>query len=345
MGESQLVTPPVQPPIRYDAPVVVTGGAGLLGRDVVRLLAECGCPDIRVVDMDAPPDAGGGAVRSHRLDLRHDDLRSAFDGARTVVHLAACQYHSTLAPTTYGLPFHAVNVEGTRRALDAARQAEASMFVFASTSMVYGLPRNVPLREDHPRSPLGPYGRSKLEAERLIEAAHGQGLRTVIVRPPALYGPGRTGVVTRLFDRILQGHPIPLIGSGQNRQELAAPEDCARLVLLAGQGGDAHAVYNCGAASVPTMREWITALIADSGSRSTFRTAPAMLAEAGLWLLERAHRSPLRREQYAIAGRDYYLDTKAARERLGWIPRWGGIDAALALFRWYRATRGSASGA
>lgn len=319
---------------------MVTGGAGLLGRDVVRQLAEGGCRDIRVVDLHTPTAAGGGPVRSHRLDIRHDDLLPAFDGAQTVFHLAACQYHSPLASTTYRLPFIAVNVEGTRRALDAARRTAASVFVHVSTSMVYGLPREVPLREDHPRRPLGPYGRSKLEAEKLIEAAHTRGLRTAIVRPPPLYGPGRTGVVTRLFDRILEGRPVTLIGSGQNRQELAAPEDCARLVLLAGQGGDEHAVYNSGAASVPTMREWITALIAEVDSRSVIRVAPARLAEAGLWLLELAHRSPLRREQYAIAGRDYHLDTRAARERLGWVPRRGGVDAALASFRWYRVTRG-----
>ncbi|MEK7824448.1 MAG: NAD(P)-dependent oxidoreductase [Candidatus Eisenbacteria bacterium] len=345
MGESHPVTPVIQPPIHYDSPVVVTGGAGLLGRDVVRQLAEGGCRDVRVVDLQAPPGAGGGAVRHHPMDIRRDDLLPAFAGARTVLHLAACQYHSPLAPTTYRLPFFAINVEGTRRALDAARRAAVGAFVHVSTSMVYGLPREVPLREDHPRRPLGPYGRSKLEAERLVEAAHAPGLRTVIVRPPPLYGPGRTGVVTRLFDRILAGRPVTLIGSGRNRQELAAPEDCARLVLLAGQGGEEQAVYNCGSASVPTMREWISALIADAGSRSVIRTVPAGLMTAGLRLLELAHRSPLRREQYAIAHRDYYLDTAAARERLGWVPRSGGVDAALALFRWYRVTRGRAPGA
>jgi nucleoside-diphosphate-sugar epimerase len=340
---SPPVTPASPPPVRYDAPVVVTGGAGLLGRDVVRQLVEGGCPDIRVIDLESSPTGGAGPARVHRLDLRHDDLSAAFAGARTVFHLAACQYHSALATTTYRLPFTAVNVEGTRRVLEAARRGGARTVVYVSTSMVYGLPQRVPMREDHPRVPLGPYGRSKLEAERLVEAAHASDLGTVIVRPPALYGPGRTGVITRLFDRILAGRVIPVIGRGHHRQELAAPEDCARLVLLAGERADEHAVYNCGAATVPTMREWIGTLIAEAGSASVIRAVPVGLAEAGLGLLERAHLAPLRREQYAIASRDYWLDTSAARARLGWVPRWGGLDAALALFRWYRATRGWAS--
>jgi dTDP-glucose 4,6-dehydratase len=345
VDESDTTAAVATPPVHYDSPVVVTGGAGLVGRDVVAQLVAGGCPDIRVVDMDAPADRGPAPVRSHRMDLRSDDLAPAFDGAGTVLHLAACQYHSPLARSTHGLPFAAVNVEGTRRTLEAARRGGARVFVFVSTSMVYGLPLSVPVREDHPRRPIGPYGRSKVAAEALVEAAHGRDLRTAIVRPPALYGPGRTGVVTQVFDRILAGHPVPLLGSGRNRQELASPEDCARLVMLAGRDGDAHATYNCGAATVPTMREWVSALIADAGSHSAIVPVPAALAEPGLWLLECLHRSPLRREQYAIASRDYMLDTTAARTRLGWAPRWGGVDLALAGFRWYRAARGWASAA
>jgi dTDP-glucose 4,6-dehydratase len=328
-------------PVRYEAPVAVTGGAGLLGREVVRELADGGCRDIRVVDPLAPADTHGGAVRHWSLDIQRDDLLPAFAGAGAVFHLAACQYHSPLARTTYALPFAAVNVEGTRRVLEAAGRARVSALVHVSSSMVYGLPAAVPLREDHPRRPLGPYGRSKLAAERLVEAAHGAGLHAAIVRPPPLYGPGRTGVVTRLLDDILAGRAVTLIGDGRNLQELVAPDDCARLVLLAGRGADALAIYNCGSAAVPTLREWISALIAEAGSRSVIRTVPAGPAEIGLRLLEAAHLSPLRREQYAIAHRDYALDTTAAREHLGWLPRWGGVDAALAMFRWYRGTRGS----
>ena len=337
---------PGAPPIHYAAPVVVTGGAGLVGRDLVAQLVAGDCPDIRIVDLEAPAGgapAGTGPVRAFRMDLRTDDLAPAFDGAGTVLHLAACQYHSPLASSTHRLPFAAVNVAGTRRVLEAARRGGARVFVFVSTSMVYGLPVSVPVREDHPRRPIGPYGRSKVEAEDLVAAAHRREMRTAIVRPPALYGPGRTGVVTRVFDRILAGQPIPMLGDGRNRQELASPEDCARLVMLAGHDGDAHAVYNCGAAAVPTMREWVTALIDDAGSRSAIVAVPAGLAEPGLWLLECVHRSPLRREQYAIASRDYTLDTTAARGRLGWAPRWSGLEAALAGFRWYRAARGWAS--
>ncbi len=326
------------------SPVVVTGGAGLVGRELVHQLAEEGCRDIRVVDVRAIPAAEEGPVHAHRLDLRRDDLVPAFAGAKTVFHLAACQYHSPLAPTTYQLPFHAVNVQGTRRTLEAARQAGVTTFVHVSTSMVYGVPRQVPMHEDHPRRPLGPYGRSKLEAEALVEEAHAQGLATAIVRPAPIFGPGRRGVITRLFDRILAGRPITLIGHGGNRQDLVAPVDCARLVVLAGHAAAGHAVYNCGSGAAPTMREWLSALVRDAGSGSVIRGAPAGAAKAVLRLLEMARLAPVRREQYEIADRDYALDTSEARERLGWVPLGSGIDAALAMFRWHRAQRQGGAG-
>ena len=52
-------------------------------------------------------------------------------------------------------------------------------------------------------------------------------------------------------------------------------------------------------------------------------------------MLEAVRLSPLLRDQYLIADRDYYMDAKNARERLGWAPQWGGLDAILATFSWY----------
>lgn len=331
------------PPSLSATPVVVTGGAGLLGREVVRQLVAEGCADLRVIDIQAAAFPAHGPIRAYGLDLLRHDLAPAFAGAKTVFHLAACQYHSPLAATTYRLPFEAVNVEGTRRALAAARQAGARTFVHVSSSMVYGLPRQVPMREDHPRQPLGPYGRSKLLAETLVEEASAQGLATAIVRPGPIFGPGRLGVITRLFDHILMGRPITLIGHGSNLQDLVTPEDCASLVMRAAPAATGHTVYNCGSAAVPTMREWLQALIEDAGSRSVIRGTPAAATKAALRLLELARLAPVRREQYAIADLDYWLDTSAAR-RLGWVPLRSGIDAALAMFRWYRTrSRGSSA--
>ncbi|MBI1797622.1 MAG: NAD(P)-dependent oxidoreductase [Candidatus Eisenbacteria bacterium] len=339
MAESRSSEPE---PIRDDRPAVVTGAAGFVGREVVRLLALAGCPDVRAVDIVAgAPTAGARAIP---LDLLRDDLSAAFRGAATVFHLAACQYHSTLAPNQYDLPFDTVNVEGTRRALAAARAAQVARFVHASSSMVYGIPRRVPIDEAHPLAPIGPYGRSKLAAERLVRDAAGGGMETVIVRPPPIFGPGRTGAIIGLFDRILDGRPVVLFGSGRNVQDLIDRDDCARLMVAVGRDRSGRDVFNAGSAAAPTMIGWMAALVEEAGSPSALVEAPALPIKLWLRVLERARLAPLRREQYEIADRDYVLDWSAARA-IGWTPRATGIEAALAGFRAYRAARGATSAA
>jgi dTDP-glucose 4,6-dehydratase len=301
----------------------------------VRLLGEGGCPDVRVVDIAGGGARPAGATCAVALDIRRDDLAAVFRGARTVIHLAACQYHSTLAANRYDLPFAAVNVAGTRRVLEAARAAGVARVVHASSSMVYGVPRRVPIDDAHPCRPIGPYGRSKLEAERLVRDAADGAMETVIVRPPPILGPGRLGAITGIFRRVLEHRVVPLIGEGRNLQDLIAGEDCARLMLAAGLDRSGRAVFNAGSAAAPTMREWIAALIAESGSRSTLMESPALAVKLWLRLLEPLRLAPLRREQYEIADRDYVLDIAPARA-IGWAPRATGSDAALAAFRWYR---------
>ncbi|WP_394824060.1 NAD-dependent epimerase/dehydratase family protein [Pendulispora albinea] len=317
----------------YNHPVVVTGGAGFLGTELVKQLLEAGCPDVRVVDLHPYPE-GSDRVRSFSLDIRSGELHAAFAGAKTVLHLAACQYHSPLAKTTYRLPFFGVNVDGTRRLLAAAEEHDLERFVFVSTNMVYGLPQSLPLREDHPKIPIGPYGHSKLEAEKYVEQAHGRKLDTAIVRPGLIVGPGRIGVIARVFDWILGNKPVVLIGRGDNRYELTSSFDVASLVFKAGLARG-HAVYNTSSANVPTMREWISHVIEHAGSRSRIIGIPGQPLKLALQVLEKARISPLRGDQYEIADLDYYMDTTRARNELDWRPRFSGLEAVLDTFRWY----------
>jgi dTDP-glucose 4,6-dehydratase len=264
-------------------------------------------------------------------------MAEAMAGAKTVLHLAACQYHTPLASSTYALPFFEVNVDGTRRVLEAAERAGVQRLVFVSTNMVYGLPQQLPLTESHPRVPFGPYGQSKLQAEELLARAHGHKLETVVVRPGLIVGPGRVGVIARIFGWVVRNAPVYLIGSGGNRYEMMASADVASLVLAAGaaQAGKAHAAYNCAAKDVPTMRSWVSSVIARTHSRSRFVPLPAAPLKAAFSLLEQVRLSPLRKDQYLIADIDYYMDAGLALRELGWAPRWGGEAAILDTLRWY----------
>lgn len=327
----------MQPNRVFNDPVVVTGGAGFLGSEVIRQLRNGGCEDIRVVDIAPLASPAPQGLRSFRLDIRTGNMAEAFRGARTVLHLAACQYHSPLAPSTYRLPFFEVNCDGTRRVLQASLEAGVRRFVHVSTNMVYGIPRHLPLTEEHATHPFGPYGQSKLKGEQLVRDAHGSRMTSGIVRPGLIVGKGRTGVIQRVFDWVLSGVPVFLIGNGSNRYEMMASEDVAGLTI-ATAGDDGFDAYNCAAASVPTMREWIHEVIGLARSRSRIVSVPGRPLKAVLRALERLQLSPLRMDQYLIADRDYHMSAELAEKRLGWKPIWRGEDAIVDTFRWYVGT-------
>lgn len=315
-------------------PVVVTGGEGFLGREVISQLVAQGITDIRSVDLVANPKPLPDGARFFEADLRTADLTEAFKGAKTVLNLAACQYHTPLAKSTYDLPFFEVNVDAMKRVIAAAEKAGAERHVFVSTNMVYGLPQQLPLPENHPTDPFGPYGQSKLKAEAAVKASHDGGLDSAIVRPGLIIGPGRTGVVARVFDWILANKPIWLVGNGKNRYEMMHVADVASLVLAAG----AHrgwGIYNCRAKEVPTMRGWMEAVIEKAGSRSKIVGIPGGPLKVAFRALETVRLSPLRKDQYLIADRDYYMSSGVAEKELGWTPKWTGLDAIMDTFRWY----------
>jgi nucleoside-diphosphate-sugar epimerase len=323
-----------------EGPVVVTGGAGFLGGVVVERLLAGGVTDIRVIDIVPASTPADARVRHFTLDIRKGRLDEPFEGARTVLHLAACQYHTPVARTTYELPFFEINVDGTRRVLDAAKAGGARHLVFVSTNMVYGLPQTLPLTEEHRRDPFGPYGQSKLEAEALVEAAQSAELDCAVVRPGLIVGPGRAGVVERVFGWIRDNRPIVMIGNANNRYEVMHVEDVASLVIAASRHRG-FAAYNCASVSVPTMREWIEAVKEIAGSRSRIVGVPGRAVKPVLALLERVKLAPLRKDQYLIADIDYYMDASLAKKDLGWSPRYTGHEAILDTYRAYVARSAS----
>lgn len=329
----------MSPPAVPEGPVVVTGGTGFLGGVVIEQLLALGVKDIRSVDL-APPassnfaDDPRGKVRYFTRDLRSDALDDAFEGARTVLHLAACQYHTPVARSTYELPFFEINVDGTARVLAAAKKAGLGHLVFVSTNMVYGLPQQLPLTEKHPRDPFGPYGQSKLQAEALVEVAQSDTFDCAVVRPGLIVGPGRTGVVEKVFGWIKQGRPITMIGNANNRYEVMHVSDVASLVIAASRHRG-FAAYNCASVSVPTMREWIEAVKKVAGSRAPIIGVPGFAVKPVLALLERVRLAPLRKDQFLIADIDYYMDASLAKKDLGWTPKFTGLEAILDTYRWY----------
>jgi len=317
---------------------IVTGGSGFVGSRLVAALRERG-DHVVVYDLAAPAAADtewiAGDIRSPaelaRLGLGPEDV---------VHHLAARQFHGPVPRRGRDGWFSEVNAGGTATLLAAMRSGGANRIIYFSTDMTYGPPSVSPVPPSHPQMPIGPYGRSKLRAERLIgAAATDSGLQATIFRPRLIAGSGRLGILARLFSLIAHNLPVPMIGAGTNRYQMIAVEDCVAAALKAVDQGFPAGPFNLGSESPPTVRALLADLIQRAGSFSPLIPTPARAVQAVLGTLDRLGLTLLYPEQFAIANCDSLLDTATTETALGWRPARRDQDIVFDAYRHFQALR------
>lgn len=228
--------------------VLVTGGAGFIGSELVRQLMAAGSPVV-VIDNLVNGKRENLAGVNGRITLLEYDIRdvSAYAPilreADVVYHLACLGVrHSVHSP----LDNHDVNATGTLQLLEASRAAGVPKFVYVSSSEVYGTAQRVPMTEDHPTFPSTVYGGSKLAGEAYTRAYHRTyGFPTVVVRPFNSYGPrchheGDSGeVIPKFMLRCLADRPMVIFGDGTQTRDFTYVSDSARGIILAGSMAEA----------------------------------------------------------------------------------------------------------
>lgn len=208
--------------------IVVTGGAGFIGANLVKHLVAEGMGEVVVVDdlstgSRANLDGVDADLRVGSI-LEPDLLDDAFAGVEAVVHLAARP--SVPRSIEDPLASHHANATGTLEVLEAARRAGSPHVIVASSSSVYGANPTLPKSEDLRTEPLSPYGVSKLAAESYA-LAYGYcfDLPVLPFRFFNVYGPlqaaghAYAAAIPTFLDAALRGLPIPIDGDGEQSRD------------------------------------------------------------------------------------------------------------------------------
>ncbi len=253
---------------------VVTGGAGFVGSNIVKLLVKEG-HDVTVVDnlhsgKKENLDSVFNNIKFEQCDIRDvgllEDIVRDVDG---VFHQAAL----TVVQDSFDNPqeYHDVNVVGTENIFKLGKKNQFRV-VYASSSSVYGHKKNMPIKEDAKREPINPYGQTKLDDEYLFDKYSKDGAEIIGLRYFNIFGIGQTlqyaGVITKFLDRIRQGKPPIIFGKGQQIRDFVHVEDVAVANILAMKNPKANFLLNVGTGEAMTILQLADMMIKISGLKT-----------------------------------------------------------------------------
>ena len=245
------------------ARVVVTGGAGFIGSNLVRALLERG-DDVRVLDNFSTGNRAN--LDGLEVEIVEGELRS-YERVHNAVRKADVVYHlgalgSVPRSVQDPLTSSAVNVEGTLNVLLAARDEGVRRVVFSSSTSVYGSSRQLPTPEEEPCDPISPYGVAKLAAERYCISFSRvyESFETVVLRYFNVFGPRQSpfsqyAAAVPLFIRaIAAGDKVTVNGDGEQSRDFTYVDNVVDATLRAGETpGVSGEIFNVAAGAPATV--------------------------------------------------------------------------------------------
>ncbi|WP_255718711.1 NAD(P)-dependent oxidoreductase [Micrococcus sp. ACRRV] len=329
--------------------VLVTGASGLLGSGVARVLAEAGNP---VTTLQRRPSGVPGAVDVLGSVTDPAAVERALEGVDTVVHVAAKV--SVSGPEE---EFAAVNVEGTRILVHAARRRGVHRFVHVSSPSVAHAGASIvgegagPADPEHAR---GPYARTKAAGELIALGADADDFRVLALRPHLMWGPGDLQLTDRIVQRAREGR-MPVLGSGAALVDTLYTGNAVEAVVAAVSAVD----HTHGEALVVTngeprpVGELIRRIALAGGAPEPERTVPAGVARRAGALIERAWERdlfgvrssgrgsadgepPLTEFLAEQLSTSHWFDQRRTREVLDWTPSVSMDEGLLRLAAYYR---------
>ncbi len=315
--------------------ILVTGGAGFLGRYIVEALLVDG-HSVHSFSRGEQSELASMGVRVHRGDL------TDADAVHQVCQRKEAVFHVAAKAGIWGdrSSYFSVNVGGTQNIIQACQEHGVSYLVHTSTpSVVFN--RSAFKGEDE-RLPYGrrwlcAYAESKAEAEKLVLAAQSNNLQVCALRPHLIFGPRDPHLLPRVIEAV-RAKRLKVIGSGSNQVDVTFVKDAARAhihALAALQSGLASGkAYFISQGEPVFLWDWLNKILRELGQPELKGRVPLPLAYSlgaileGLWqLLPLKGEPPLTRFAAVELAKDHYFDLSNARCDLDYAPSYSMEEA------------------
>jgi len=302
--------------------ILVTGGAGFIGSHIVDKLIE-NTHDVIILDNLTTGNKNNINPKAEfvNADIRDKDLNEKinFKDVEVIIHQAA----QINVRSSVENPMHDanINVLGTINILEMMRKYDINKIVFASSGgAVYGEPNYLPVDEDHPITPLSPYGLSKYVGEEYIKLYNRlYGIEYAILRYSNVYGErqdprGEAGVISIFIDKMLKNQSPIIFGDGNQTRDFVYVGDVAKANLMALNWK--NEVVNIG-----------------TGKETSVNELYKIIANELNYKNEPIYDKPREGEVYRI-----FLDIKKA-QNLGWIPDVDLKEGIKKVINWMRTIK------
>ena len=272
--------------------VLVTGGSGFLGQNIIRRLTGEGYSVSCLDRYEAPflEECGAKFISGDISEVKH--LEGVLEGVDAVIHMAC----TILPQMSNSDPLFDVvtNVGGSLHLLDAAVKNKVKKVIFFSSGgTVYGVPRQVPIPETHPTNPTCSYGISKLMVEKYLRLYRElYGLDTCSLRLANPYGPHQRvksaqGAIPVFCYKTLIGEPIEIWGDGSVRRDFIYVGDVVSAVLKAvGTEEEIPQEINIGSGQAVSIRELLAFIAEATGKELDCRYKPARAFDVPVSMLD-----------------------------------------------------------
>ena len=327
--------------------VMVLGGTGFIGCHLVERLANNGFDVVIPVRKESKRESSPtGSVQVVEADLlRPGSLDGLMEGVDAVFHLAA------IRGSGWSLSDEEVcrvNVGITKNLMEAAVSQAVKHCVYVSSVSVYGHPSNVLVGEEYPCSPVTRYGKTKYEAEKVVEEFHKRDkVLSTIIRPVITYGPGDTwGMVAKLISLINLNRYLT-IGNGENRVHLIYINDLIDgLMLVLNNPAVRGRTYILAGEEPITINRLVGIISVALGTRVINLHIPTWFAKLTAQSMELLYRllainkEPLvTLDKIDIMCRDRAFDFKRGKEDLRFAPKVGYEEGIERTVAWLKAAK------